>query len=67
VKPVALCTTSAIDDHDRELFGIPSSGKDSKLQRIEEWTFEWSGLTTIEVPASVEVLCNTLHFLLLFH
>jgi hypothetical protein len=31
----------------------------SKLQRIEEFAFQWSGLTTIEVPASVEVLCKS--------
>jgi hypothetical protein len=29
---------------------------DSELQRIEEYVFQWSGLTAIYVPASVEVL-----------
>jgi hypothetical protein len=35
---------------------------DSKLQQIEESAFAESGLTTIEVPASVEVLCNRCFF-----
>jgi hypothetical protein len=30
----------------------------SKLQRIEESVFQWSGLTAIIIPASVEVLCK---------
>jgi hypothetical protein len=31
----------------------------SKLHQIEEHAFDWSGLTTIQIPASVEVLCKS--------
>jgi hypothetical protein len=28
------------------------------LQRIDEYAFQWSGLTVIIIPSSVEVLCK---------
>jgi hypothetical protein len=31
----------------------------SKLQRIDEFAFAWSGLTAIHIPSSVELLCKS--------